>query len=308
MTNLAYFDAEGCSLTGSIPSWIGKWSMLETLALTDNAMTGILPSGLFQLTDLRMLFLDGNSFSGDLSNMNGLTSLSYAYLDRNAFSQNIDDTFLVGLRQLTQLDISENNFVGTVPVHLFDDKLEVFDVNDNFLTSFPDDISNQTLRPLWFLTIFNNPIEGPFPSSILNLPNLAHFDATTTKLTGAMPTELGSLTKLSYLFLANTKFLPGPIPDVYQQLTLLADLSLKKSSRTGSIPTWVGLLDRLVLLDLDYNDFSGSVPSEIGDMASLTFLLLNRNSLTGPVPTQVGSLIDLRTCTIVKCDVFVLIR
>ncbi len=60
------------------------------------------------------------------------------------------------------------------------------------------------------------------------------------------------------------------------------------------LPKWLKDLDKLVLLDLDDNDFTGTIPTEIGNMISLTFLLLNRNKLKGNVPTELGFVTDLR--------------
>ncbi|KAI2512476.1 hypothetical protein MHU86_1929 [Fragilaria crotonensis] len=89
---------------------------------------------------------------------------------------------------------------------------------------------------------------------------------------------------LSYLFIANTKFDKGTIPDSYQSLTNLVDLSLAKSLRTGTIPSWVDDLDQLILLDLHSNSLTGTIPSGLAGMQSIEFLLLNRNELTAKSP------------------------
>merc|ERR1712085_98631 len=60
-------------------------------------------------------------------------------------------------------------------------------------------------------------------------------------LTGGVPTQLGLLTKLEYLWITET------------------DLS-------GSVPSQLGLLTDLKSLQLHDNDLSGSLPSQLGNL------------------------------------------
>ncbi|KAI2492841.1 hypothetical protein MHU86_21712 [Fragilaria crotonensis] len=109
-----------------------------------------------------------------------------------------------------------------------------------------------------------------------------------------MPSEIGELTDLTYLFMAGVNFTAGSIPDEYQSLTSLVDLSLKSSARTGLLPTWLKDLDRIVLLDLDGNQLNGTIPTIIGNMVNLVFLFLNHNQFKGNVPTELGFASTLR--------------
>ena len=87
---------------------------------------------------------------------------------------------------------------------------------------------------LSLLAFYENPITGSFPTKTIgNLVELDHLDLTSTLFTGGMPSEIGALTKLTYLFMAGMNFTAGTIPDEYQSLTSLEDLSLKRSQRTG---------------------------------------------------------------------------
>jgi len=219
------------------------------------------------------------------------TNLISLYIEDNAFSQAIDSSFLVNHKRLTRLDMSDNEFYGEVPVHLFSGgRFDVLDAHGNQLSSFPDKIpgGNNTLS---FLALQFNPLTGAFPTNtISNVKRLKHLDLTSTSMTGTMPKELGDLTRLKYFFMPGTTFNPGPIPDEYQKLTNLDDLSLKKTGRTGNFPSWIGKLSGLMLLDLDSNELSGTIPSEIGNLQSLWFLFLHRNKLQGSVPAELGNL------------------
>lgn len=289
LSSLVTFNVQGCStLSGTIPDWIGAWTALTALKVSENMLTGVLPASLSELTNLEELALDGNQISGDVVVLEDLVKLKHLYLERNNFAQDINNAFLDRIEQLEHLDISNNDFEGTVPVHLMNlDSLLVMDVNSNKFSEFPDEIPEG--NKVQMLTIHRNPIAGiPFPSSVAHLTDLAHLDITSTDFTGTMPDFLGDLTKLRYLFMADTSFDQGPIPDTYQTLEKLRDLSLKHSYRTGAIPVWLEDLDELVLLDLDNNELTGEIPSGLTDISSLFFLLLNRNKLEGTLPAEFG--------------------
>jgi Leucine-rich repeat (LRR) protein len=264
------------------------------LALTENKLTGPIPDSLASLTNLAVLALDDNFLTGDLAVLEDLTELQNVYLEQNGFSQVIDAKFLNKLTRLSALDISDNAFIGEVPVHLMAlQSFIVMDVHDNTLTSFPNNIDKNT--QVRFLSIHDNPIEGaPFPNTVSHMTHLRHLDITSTNFSGEMPSFLGDLKDIFYLFMADTEFKPGPIPDNYQSLTNLQDFSVKSSGRNGTIPLWFAGLDNMLLLDLDDNELTGEIPGQLADMSSLRYLLLNRNKLSGEIPTEFNTASNIR--------------
>lgn len=304
LTSLQQFNCVYCSLSGQLPEWIGeRWTELNELGLTQNKLSGSLPESMAMMTSMFLLALDDNFFGGTLDALQRLASLEAVYLENNNFSGMVDGTFFADAENLTRLVISDNILSGSVPVHLFGlDRMTTMDLHDNRLTVFEDSIPPSSLK---LLTIHGNPIEGEFPSStISNLAALTHLDLTSTTFTGEMPATIGTLMNLTYLFMADTLFEPGPIPDSYQFLSKMVDLSLKKSSRDGPIPEWIAKLNELVLLDLHTNSLTGTIPSDIGDMQSLEFLLLNRNELTGSIPSSMSSMSNLRKCMYIPVHFF----
>ena len=234
LTQMTIFDASGSQFSGTVPSWIGQWSSLSLFSFSANRITGSLPTALATLTNLSTFSVDANEMTGNLSVLEKLTNLQALYLEDNTFSGTLNSNFLQNLSSLETLDISGNNLAGQVPVHLLGlTTLQIMDLNGNQLTTFPDTIpaTNGTIS---FLAVHNNPLVGSFPSTtILNLAQLSHLDLTSTQFTGDMPTVFGELSQLSYLFMAGTTFNNGSIPEEYQHLTNLMDLSLKYSRRTG---------------------------------------------------------------------------
>lgn len=109
-------------------------------------------------------------------------------------------------------------------------------------------------------------------------------------LSGAIPAELGELTRLEFMDLFGND-LTGPIPAELGGLdSLWWVLDLGHNGLTGPIPPELGELSDLQYLDLSGNDLTGSIPPELQGLASVETLILSGNDLTGPVPPALGSL------------------
>jgi Leucine-rich repeat (LRR) protein len=70
------------------------------------------------------------------------------------------------------------------------------------------------------------------------------------QLSGTIPSELGQLTSLQYLYLAN--------------------------NLTGTIPSELGELTSLLQIDLEYNNPTGTIPSEFSQLIALQYLYLGK--------------------------------
>ena len=112
-------------------------------------------------------------------------------------------------------------------------------------------------------------------------------------LTGSLPVELGTLSRLQWLEVAGNRGLTGHIPAAVGDLAELEGVSLQANWLTGSIPAALGGLSNLEWLALDQNALTGSIPPEIGNLAGLDVLSLYGNLLSGQVPAELGSLTGL---------------
>jgi len=103
------------------------------------------------------------------------------------------------------------------------------------------------------------------------------------QLSGSIPSEIGNLSYLKYLYLYSNQF-TGSIPPEIGNLTNLETLDLKNNQLSGSIPPEIGNLTNLKKLDLKMNQLSGSIPKEIGNLKKLEYLYLSENHLSGSIP------------------------
>ena len=112
-------------------------------------------------------------------------------------------------------------------------------------------------------------------------------------LTGSLPAELGTLSRLQWLEIGGNRGLTGHIPAALGNLAELEGVGLQTNWLTGSIPAALGGLSSLRWLALDQNALTGSIPTEFGNLVGLEVLTLYGNLLSGQVPAELGSLTGL---------------
>ncbi|XP_068342227.1 probable LRR receptor-like serine/threonine-protein kinase At3g47570 [Pyrus communis] len=114
--NLLLLTLYNNNLTGSIPQKLMELSTLSiSLDLSENYLTGPLPSNVGDLVHLTRLNVSNNKLSGEIpSTISSCTSLGGLYLDDNKFEGTIPQS-LKDLKGLEELDISSNNLSGQIP-------------------------------------------------------------------------------------------------------------------------------------------------------------------------------------------------
>ena len=142
------------------------------------------------------------------------------------------------------------------------------------------------------LNIWLNNLTGAIPSQLGSLSNLTALELTGNQLTGSIPAELGNLSNLESLALGSND-LTGNIPSELGSLSNLTGLSLSSNDLTGTIPSELGSLSNLTSLSLGRNDLTGAIPSQLGSLSNLESLWLGDNQLTGAIPAELGSLSNL---------------
>ena len=136
--------------------------------------------------------------------------------------------------------------------------------------------------------------QGQIPHSIGLLTNLEEIVLDgVPDLGGTLPTELGSLTKLQTLRLADNSFL-GQVPTELGSLTNLEWLDLGFNALTGNIPSELGNFSDIKRLSLGHNMINGEIPKEFGKLNKVEMIDLSYNRLTGTIPTELEALKNLK--------------
>ncbi|KAK9025604.1 hypothetical protein V6N11_038465 [Hibiscus sabdariffa] len=271
LKSLEYLDLGVNNIAVPIPPAIFNISILSTIDLTLNQLSGYLPSNMgLWLPNLEELYFGGNQFIGPLP-MSIITNAS----------------------QLSGLDMSINHFSGSIPDNLGDLRnLKILNLESNNLTSlgmrFLSSLTN--CEVLEILAFDSNPlISGTIPASIGGLQELQSVFLQDNRLEGSIPSELCHLTNLAYLDLSSNK-LSEPIPAYLGNIISLRNLFLGSNMFSSSIPSTLTRLNDLLILDLSSNSLSGPLPIDIGNWKVLTSMNLSNNQFSGDIPTGVANL------------------
>ncbi|XP_068654171.1 probable LRR receptor-like serine/threonine-protein kinase At1g56140 [Aristolochia californica] len=110
---------------------------------------------------------------------------------------------------------------------------------------------------------------------------------------GAIPNEIGNLTRLTNLILGQN-FLSGPLPPSIGNLTRMQYLSLGINALSGPIPKELGNLQDLIMLSISSNRFIGPLPDELGNLRNLQQLYIDSSGAVGQIPSTFANLQSLQ--------------
>ncbi|XP_049936162.1 receptor-like protein 49 [Nymphaea colorata] len=337
LTELRILLLRSCRFTGTIPESFGELERLTELFLCRNLLTGSIPSALMNLPSLTMVNLHHNSFTGSLPQFNNalsllqnivirnnllsgtipstISSLSHLrtiVLASNNFTGTFDISLLMGLKNLSELDLSGNRLTVAVDVPRSSQhemaQLTTLQLSTWNIGKFPEWLRNQ--RILNFLDLGNNNISGSVPSWLWCMSSLLHLNLSNNMLTileepMAVGTSSSSLVVLDlHSNLLGPDLPPFPPNAIFLDFSsnryistfplsinspFLFYLSLSNNNITGSIPESLCNSEILNVLDLSNNSLVGSIPYCLTNSSELFALDLRKNQLGGAIPDMFGS-------------------
>ncbi|KAI3773438.1 hypothetical protein L1987_47967 [Smallanthus sonchifolius] len=300
---------------------------LEVLVLSNckiNRLKGsVIPGFLLHQHKLKKLDMSHNSLKGQL--LNWLTKNNTMLEVLNLRDNSFDSVFSMPFYRNPNtrwLDMSGNNFIGSIPSCLNVKDLEHLHLSANKFTGLiPNSFCN--LTKVLTLDIGKNYLSGRIPKFIGELSNLRILLLGKNKFSGSIPKQLCQLTNASLIDLSNN-FLSGSIPSCLQDITgpsyhafiqdrdevtfttktqplsykggvlnIMSGLDLSCNKLTGDIPKELGLLTEFRALNLSFNLLTGTIPVNFSNLVNIESLDLSFNSLTGNVPSELIKLNSL---------------
>jgi hypothetical protein len=138
---LVDLDLRFNSIKGSIPDELANLVNLETISISDNLLTGELPS-VSRMHRLKSLRVANNDLTGILPAFETNHRLKTVDLSNNRFSSSISSSFLksVSTSETMYIDLSKNRIEGKVPGELARfEKMTIY-LKDNFLMQIERDV------------------------------------------------------------------------------------------------------------------------------------------------------------------------
>ncbi|KAL2613569.1 hypothetical protein R1flu_025261 [Riccia fluitans] len=253
-------DLSGNNLWGGFPyDWMLSSSLIF-IALSGNSLSGTLPDqwNAINESSLQTLDVSDNFFSGIIPpSLGARSNLTEFRAKNNQLSGNIPGE-LGEITQLGQLDLSNNILTGEVPSSVFNlPFLTYLNVEGNFLQGpIPPTISAANLT---ILHLSNNQLNGSISEEIGSLLNLVSFNVSNNSISGSIPRSIGNLTQLEYLLLENNA-IEGDVPEEMGNLTSLRVLDMSFNNFSGPLPLSLLLLTNLTSFNVSYNNLSGAIP------------------------------------------------
>ncbi|CAL9221956.1 unnamed protein product, partial [Arabidopsis halleri] len=166
----------------------------------------------------------------------------------------------LGFPSLRIIDISNNNFDGSLPQDYFANWTAMSTV---FQNSFDMNYMKSDFSAYRSMDLAYKGVEKDF---VRIFRGFKAIDFSGNRFSGHIPGSIGLLSELRLLNLSDNAF-------------------------TGTIPPSLANITNLEILDLSQNNFSGEIPRGLGELTFLSNINLSYNHLEGFVPrsTQFGS-------------------
>ncbi|XP_052177648.1 receptor-like protein 6 [Diospyros lotus] len=317
------------NFSGELPNTIGNLSFLHTLDLSNCKFSGSIPTSL-NWTQLTVLSLESNNFSGQILSLACLSRLRYLDLSYNEFDvgsmfwlwnlTSLTTLFLDGIDLQSSVLLSPVNKIQHATIGLSSNttllNFKRLGFDSCNLTEFPYFLSFQ--NQLEELSLENNKIHGQIPAWMLNISKdtlemlslqgnyltgfeqqpiilpwakLVVLDLSFNKLQGRLPIPPTSI--LAY-FATNNSII-GKLSPLICTLSSLYILVLSDNNLTGLMPPCLSnFSDSLSILDLKGNNFYGPIPQTYNKGNKLVLIGFARNQLSGKLPKSLANCTKLK--------------
>ncbi|CAL9174678.1 unnamed protein product [Musa hybrid cultivar] len=329
--NYTYIESSLLTTKGSMVDYTTILSLVTSIDLSNNHLSGEIPKELTKLLGLRFLNLSNNLLTGRIpEKMGDMKQLESVDLSVNDLTGEIPSSFSA-MSFLARLNLSYNNLSGKIPTS---SQLSTFDswtyVGNKDLCGTPlpacpvyqtppdarvkddeklDKLLEYTSIVVGFVVGFWLCMESERRALLAIKSDMYDPDNWFSTWTGKdccgwrgvacdnttghpLLASLGNLTNLRHLDLRDNS-ISGEIPQTVGNSVRLEYLDLSITGINGKIPQAIGNLSNLLELHLSSNKIVGWIPPSIGNLSNLLELHLSGNKIVGWIPPSIGNLTNL---------------
>ncbi|XP_039141972.1 receptor-like protein EIX2 [Dioscorea cayenensis subsp. rotundata] len=295
MDSLTHLHLASVNLEGDIADWIWDIKNFKVLDLSDNSLSGSLPSSLAKLAQLEYINLANNQLSGVISeaHFTQLEKIQTLDVSSNSLIFSVSSNWVPPFL-LKELRISSCSIGPEFPAWLqTQHKLQVLDMSyTGIADTMPDWLWNLTSRNLVYLDLSNNQIQGIIPKS-LNFMNVEWLNLSSNQFSGSLPPIHGS--RIRSINLSNNSFSGSIDRNILDDLLELEVLFLSMNKLNGTVPGSFCRIINLKMLDVSKNDLSGELPDCWLNLSRLTDMNLAGNYISGSIPNSICYIPHLQT-------------
>lgn len=241
------------NLSGVLPDVFVDATELVSLDVSNNQLEGKLPGSLINCISLLILNVQNNKIKDTYPSWLGpLVLLNVLILGSNDFYGPLYHPHVsVGFQSLKIIDISRNNFNGTLPPFYFANWPEM-----TMLTEYGEGYMEDGYPYHISMEMVN---KGVYMLFELIRTDFRAIDFSGNKFSGEIPTFVGLLKGLRLLNLSGNAF-TSDIPQSLANLISLEALDLSRNQLSGQIPVNLGSLSFLSVINFSHNDLQGPIP------------------------------------------------
>ncbi|KAH7677942.1 Leucine-rich repeat protein [Dioscorea alata] len=290
LKNTKFFSLSNNRLTGEVPSSICTATELYIFDISHNNLSGLIPACLLEsLINLRVLNARENSFQGSMpQKVSSRCAIQTINLHGNKLEGVVPSSW-ANCVELEVLDLGRNKLADSFPHWLMDlPALKVLVLKKNRFFGHLAGIceGNYSFMMLQIFDISSNHFTGSLPSKCFMSMEAMMVPQIQTETIGYWNF---SGTTLNYQDTVTVAWKGFDI-ELGKILTTFTSIDLSNNRFVGNIPQIFGYLKSLHSLNMSLNGFTGEIPWVLGDISDLEALDLSRNQLSGVIPSSLTSL------------------